>query len=100
MKAYLAANWLIHTEFNESFNQSFTWNSTEYYLHFFHGSPDQVQASAMLENSQLVCLQKAESLNNVMFDLNYLYIFMFLNIFFSLNLQISNFEKQTYCTAL
>ena len=38
----------------------------------FHGTPE-FKSSATLVNSQLVCLRPVGILNNVMFDLNYLF---------------------------
>ena len=41
-------------------------------LNLFLGSPE-FKSSAMLVNSQLVCLRPVGILNNVMFSLNYLF---------------------------
>ena len=45
---------------------------SDHYLNLFLGSPE-FKSSATLVNSQLVCLQPIGILNNVMFNLNYLF---------------------------
>ena len=45
---------------------------TDHYLDLFLGSPE-FKSSAKLVNSQLVWLRPAEGLNNVMFNLKYLF---------------------------
>ena len=45
---------------------------SDHYLDLFLGSPD-FKFSAALENSQLVCLRPVGILNNVIFNLNYLF---------------------------
>ena len=45
---------------------------SDHYLDLFHGSP-KFRSSATLVNSQLVCLRLVGILNNVMFNLNYLF---------------------------
>jgi len=46
---------------------------SERFMDLFHGSPELLNPSAALVNSQLVCLPPAGILNRIMFHLQYLF---------------------------
>ena len=46
---------------------------SEHFMDLFHGSPELLNLSVTLVNSQLVCLPPVGILNHVMFHLQYLF---------------------------
>ena len=56
----------------ESVGSGFETHS-EHFMDLFHGSPELLNPSAALVNSQLVCLRPVEIFNRVMFHFQYLF---------------------------